>query len=149
MSNEVRTAGTPPARRRVTSSVSSRVSSSKRSSTLRVHFHLRMTMHTQHKRPSTPAQPPPHCNSTARRVRLWGWSRFPSFWVVSQVVGEAGRSVVQSVEVSTNKIREQRSGNNTQREARVKSGTAESGVTGKGTKGLKKSSRLGQPRDVG
>ena len=25
---------------------------------------------------STPAQPPPHCNSTALRVRQWGWSRY-------------------------------------------------------------------------
>ena len=59
-----------------------------------------MTLGVTSQRPSTPAQPTPRSNSTARLVRLWGWSRF----VV--VVGDVGRSVAQSVEVTPKRSKE-------------------------------------------
>ena len=45
------------------------------------------------------------CNSTARLVILWGWSRFPVCGL-SLVVGDVGRSVAQSVEVTPKRSKE-------------------------------------------
>ena len=50
-------------------------------------------------RPSTPAQPPPHCNSTALRVVTGVCLSFPVVGFF-QVVGLVGRSVAQSVEAT-------------------------------------------------
>ena len=82
-------------------------------------------------RPSTPAQPPPHCGSTALRV-VTGVGH--GFLVVGffQVVGQVGRSVALSVEVTPKRSKDR--GGWSQR------------LQGQS---LKKSSRLGQPKAVG
>ena len=93
-------------------------------------------------RPSTPAQPPPHCNFTALRVVTGVGQGFPVVGFF-QVVGQVGRSVAQSVEVTPKRSKER--GGRGQR------------LHGQGPKtsqrlerqSLKKSSRLGQPKAVG
>ena len=54
---------------------------------------VKATKHT-----TSPTQPPPHCNSTALRVVVGVGEGF--LWVISQVVGDVGMSVAQSVDVS-------------------------------------------------
>ena len=93
-------------------------------------------------RPSAPAQPPPQCNSTARPVILWGWSRFPVCGL-SLVVGDVGRSVAQSVEATPKRSKE-RSG----RSQRLQ-GQSPKTRQRLERQSLKKSSRPGQPKAVG